>query len=347
MPVPLGGRALDILAVLLETPGQFVSKDTLIARVWPCSVVEENDLRVHIAALRRALDGRRYILNEPQRGYCLVAPLQEAAGNAAPRHNLATRLSPLIGRDELVGDAGPTPVGATPDDPHRRRWRRQEQPGAGVGRACCRRVIATACGGWIWPVSIRPRQCCATWPRPSGSTRLTVARHSSVNWPRASYCWCSMAPTCCSAPAVIWCARCRPARLRVTLCSSSREALRVPGEWVQRVPRLALPMPSAWGSVEQAMAYSAVQVFVARVRGRSARVCPAAPGLAGAARYLPPARRYSVGPRTGGGPGRCSRRAGLAGAIAQRPASAGARSAHGAGTPPIPGGGPGLVDTNA
>jgi len=103
MPVPLGGRALDILAVLLETPGQFVSKDTLIARVWPCSVVEENNLRVHIAALRRALDGRRYILNEPQRGYCLVAPLQEAAGNAAPRHNLATRLSPLIGRDELVG----------------------------------------------------------------------------------------------------------------------------------------------------------------------------------------------------------------------------------------------------
>ena len=102
-PVPLGGRALDVLAVLLESPGQFISKATLIERVWPCSVVEENNLRVHIAALRRALDGRRYILNEPQRGYCLVAPLQEAAGNAAPRHNLATRLSPLIGRDELVG----------------------------------------------------------------------------------------------------------------------------------------------------------------------------------------------------------------------------------------------------
>jgi DNA-binding winged helix-turn-helix (wHTH) protein len=40
MPVPLGGRALDILAVLLEAPGQFVRQDTLIARVWPCSVVE-------------------------------------------------------------------------------------------------------------------------------------------------------------------------------------------------------------------------------------------------------------------------------------------------------------------
>lgn len=76
LPVPLGGRALDILAVLLETPGQYVSKSTLIERVWPDSVVEENNLRVHIAALRRALDGQRYILNDPLRGYCFAAKVQ-------------------------------------------------------------------------------------------------------------------------------------------------------------------------------------------------------------------------------------------------------------------------------
>lgn len=74
-PLPLGGRALDILAVLVEQAGQFVSKAVLIARVWPSSVVEENNLRVHIAALRRALadgeGGRCYIINVPQRGYCL------------------------------------------------------------------------------------------------------------------------------------------------------------------------------------------------------------------------------------------------------------------------------------
>lgn len=75
-PVPLGGRALDILTVLLETPGQFISKVTLIERVWPNSVVEENNLRVHIAALRRALEGPRFILNDPQRGYCFAAPVQ-------------------------------------------------------------------------------------------------------------------------------------------------------------------------------------------------------------------------------------------------------------------------------
>ncbi|WP_414704461.1 winged helix-turn-helix domain-containing protein, partial [Pseudomonas sp. UBA4034] len=99
-PVPLGGRALDILAVLLEAPGQFVDKATLIERVWPCSVVEENNLRVHIAALRRAFDGQRYILNDPQRGYCFAAVVQGAPLlAAAPRHNLGARLSPVIGRD--------------------------------------------------------------------------------------------------------------------------------------------------------------------------------------------------------------------------------------------------------
>lgn len=102
-PVPLGGRALDILTVLLEAPGQFISKATLIERVWPSSVVEENNLRVHIAALRRALSGRRYILNDPNRGYCFAAPVQGLAPAALPRHNLAARLSPVIGCDELLG----------------------------------------------------------------------------------------------------------------------------------------------------------------------------------------------------------------------------------------------------
>ncbi len=57
-PLRMGGRALDILQVLLEHAGSVVSKDELIARVWPTSVVEEINLRVHIAALRRALGGR-------------------------------------------------------------------------------------------------------------------------------------------------------------------------------------------------------------------------------------------------------------------------------------------------
>jgi DNA-binding winged helix-turn-helix (wHTH) protein len=77
-PVPLGSRALDILIVLLERPGELVTKQELIARVWPNLFVEPHSLTVHISALRRALrdgrDGNRFIINIPGRGYCFVAP---------------------------------------------------------------------------------------------------------------------------------------------------------------------------------------------------------------------------------------------------------------------------------
>ena len=102
VPLALGGRALDILQVLVEHAGTFVSKQALIARVWPDSVVEAINLRVHIAALRRAFgDGGRYILNHPRQGYCLAVPLALQTGGE--RHNLPVRLSPVIGRDPLLG----------------------------------------------------------------------------------------------------------------------------------------------------------------------------------------------------------------------------------------------------
>ncbi|MBV8399702.1 MAG: winged helix-turn-helix domain-containing protein, partial [Acetobacteraceae bacterium] len=63
--VRLGSRVLEILAALVERPGEMVSKDELIARVWPKTVVEESNLKVNVCALRRALGegrpGRRYI----------------------------------------------------------------------------------------------------------------------------------------------------------------------------------------------------------------------------------------------------------------------------------------------
>jgi DNA-binding response OmpR family regulator len=78
-PVPLGSRALHILIVLLERPGELVSKQELMARVWPNLFVEPANLTVHISALRRALrdgrDGNRFIINIPGRGYCFVMPI--------------------------------------------------------------------------------------------------------------------------------------------------------------------------------------------------------------------------------------------------------------------------------
>jgi DNA-binding winged helix-turn-helix (wHTH) protein len=53
--VPLGSRAFDVLAALVRRAGNVVSKDELLAEVWPGSVVEENNLQVQISALRKAL----------------------------------------------------------------------------------------------------------------------------------------------------------------------------------------------------------------------------------------------------------------------------------------------------
>ena len=76
-PVPIGSRALEILIALLERRGELVSKQDLMARVWPKVFVEPANLTVHMSALRRALrdgrDGNRFIVNIPGRGYCFVA----------------------------------------------------------------------------------------------------------------------------------------------------------------------------------------------------------------------------------------------------------------------------------
>ena len=55
-PVSVGGRALDLLGVLLERHGEILSKAEIMAAVWPKTVVEEGNLTLQISALRRILD---------------------------------------------------------------------------------------------------------------------------------------------------------------------------------------------------------------------------------------------------------------------------------------------------
>lgn len=112
-PLRLGRRAVDILLILLEQAGNVVSKQELIARVWPTSVVEDGNLRVHMAALRKALGdgqaGQRYIVTVAQRGYSFVAPLSiepmSLPSDGAPQrpcHNLPLRRTRMIGRQALI-----------------------------------------------------------------------------------------------------------------------------------------------------------------------------------------------------------------------------------------------------
>jgi DNA-binding winged helix-turn-helix (wHTH) protein len=101
-PLSLGSRALEILIVLLERPGELVSKEQLIARVWPNVFVEPANLTVHMSALRRALrdgrDGNRFIINIPGRGYSFVGSVevsrQDGSARTAPLWK--RRTSPLL-----------------------------------------------------------------------------------------------------------------------------------------------------------------------------------------------------------------------------------------------------------
>ncbi len=111
----LGGRALDTLIALVERAGEVVTQGELISRVWPDVTVEEANLRVHIASLRKALgdgrEGARYIVTVAGRGYSFVAPVTLSTPRPSPSREVAVfdrlqrlppKLTRMIGRDDTI-----------------------------------------------------------------------------------------------------------------------------------------------------------------------------------------------------------------------------------------------------
>jgi DNA-binding winged helix-turn-helix (wHTH) protein len=80
VPIELGTRALDLLLVLLQADGSMVTKDELLSRGWPGIVVAEENLKVQICALRRALgEDRDFIRTEFGRGYRFTAAVRSTS----------------------------------------------------------------------------------------------------------------------------------------------------------------------------------------------------------------------------------------------------------------------------
>ena len=118
-PMELGGRAFDILVVLIEAHGAVVSKDELMRRVWPGRIVEDNNVHAQIKALRRAFSDHDLIRTVVGRGYQFRAEVRPRLGNhieraqpgtasnvSAPRAptNLPALTSDVIGREVEIAE---------------------------------------------------------------------------------------------------------------------------------------------------------------------------------------------------------------------------------------------------
>lgn len=265
-PLALGGRALDILQVLVEHAGTFVDKQALIAHVWPDSVVEDINLRVHIAALRRAFgegrDGCRYILNHPRQGYCFVAPVaSESCVERPERHNLPARLSPVIGRDNLLGRL----LGEVPCQ----SLTTVTGPG-GVGKTTLVLRVAELLlehfddGAWFVDLSAinAPSQVAAQIARTLGLGRGSLSQQLAPCRMLLVLDGCEQVLDACRklAPAL------RASAPGVSLLFSSREPLNLSDERVVQLPGLTVASPLE--AEHQILACPAVRLLIDRVGAR-------------------------------------------------------------------------------
>jgi DNA-binding winged helix-turn-helix (wHTH) protein len=113
--LPLGDRAFDILTCLANRAGEVIAKQELMDHVWSDLTVGEGSLRVHVAAIRKALGdgqfGNRYIANIKGRGYSFVgtvARLEDGKGGGGNSPNFrrtrAAQLLMLIDREVAVSE---------------------------------------------------------------------------------------------------------------------------------------------------------------------------------------------------------------------------------------------------
>jgi len=279
-PVRLGSRALDILIALIERHGETVTNEELIARVWPKTYVEDGNLRVHIASLRKVLgEGReqqRYIANIPGRGYQFVAPVVlelehiEAPPGLAPAaaatvQNGPARLSHVLGREDLIASLA-TDLS---------RWRLITLVGpGGIGKT----TVASALAAALTPsyrdgvrfIDLTPITDPALLPGTFASEFGIVARADDPITPLVSHLRDKqMLLVLDSCEHVVDAAAVLTEKLLkgaagIRILATSREPLRAEGERVQRLSPLAVPGDSGGLTVSKALDYPSVQLFVQR-----------------------------------------------------------------------------------
>jgi predicted ATPase/DNA-binding winged helix-turn-helix (wHTH) protein len=275
-PVRLGSRAFDVLAALLDQPGEVLSKGQLIAKVWPGTVVEEINLRVHMSALRKALGEDRsaphFIDNVPGRGYCFVAPVTVRPSLSPVLPLLATPamqklprpIVRMIGRGEIVSQLVSqlshsrlvTLVGT-----------------GGIGKTTVAVAVAEAIVSHYDSVAFidlatvfDPLQILGVVAAALGvAIRSTDAIADLTD--AFEHRTCLIVLDSCEhvVDAVASLVEALLTRSRsLVILATSREPLRAQGEWVRRLPALSFPEPMVDLNAGEALKYSAVELFVER-----------------------------------------------------------------------------------
>jgi predicted ATPase/DNA-binding winged helix-turn-helix (wHTH) protein len=296
IPLPLGGRAFEIVTVLVQSATELVTKDRMMERVWPGAVVGEGTLHVHISAVRKALGQDRAMLKTVSgRGYRLLGSWtpQQRKASAPPVYSPLTRTSgappasnfpPLISR--LVGRAAAAQF--VQDLVSAYRVVTLTGPG-GIGKTALAIKAARYLlpdfedGGWI--VELASLSDPGLVPSTVASTlglkltgeisaeavaRAVGGRHLLLvldNCEHVIDVAANLAETL---------TRLCP---RTTIVATSREVLRIDGESVYRVPPLEVPAPGQ-AAPDYIMQYSAVELFVARTKALNGGFSPHAEDLA-------------------------------------------------------------------
>src|SRR5215470_17579886 len=283
VPVPLGVRAFEIIEALVRSAGELVTKDELMERVWPGAIVEENTLHVHISAIRKALGADRGMLKTVSgRGYRLLGSWTIRDGHSArePRApepartssrpfltNVPVAASALIGREAAVQElrdllsayrvvtlTGPGGIGKTvlAAEVARRLFPTLESDVMFVELVSLRdpglvpSAIASTLGLQLGGGEISPEAVA----RAIGGKRVLIVLDS-----------CEHVVDAAARVAEILLRLCP----RTTILATSREVLRIDGEYVYQIPPLDVPSEHQENSSD-VLERSAVQLFIARTK---------------------------------------------------------------------------------
>jgi predicted ATPase/DNA-binding winged helix-turn-helix (wHTH) protein len=293
-PIELGARAIDVLLALIDADGALISKDELMSRVWPGVEVEEHNLTVQIHALRKALGPDRDLIRTVARhGYCFTGEVEALGATASPDRdtrdaapgqralsNISPGIQALIGRDNELQELLEL-------QPH------------------CRLLTLTGAGG-IGKTALAIEVARKLFVGFEGDTLLVelapLSDPSLVSSTIAAVLGLRLVGDEMSGEAVARAIGAKSVRLvldncehlidavaavaeallrvcpNISILATSREALRIDGERIYRVPALDVP-PHDQQDPGKLLNNGAVQLFVARLRALDSHFAATAENL--------------------------------------------------------------------